>query len=53
MDVNLVPRFFAIVPDAKHIKVTVQEITDQMWSSCKFFANVEPEDGIFMCGLSW
>ena len=31
--------------DAKHVKVTVHEITDQLWSSRNFLANVKPEDG--------
>ena len=64
MGVNLVPfprlHFFAIAQaplfapsDAKHVKVTVQEITDQMWSSRNFLANVKPEDGKYLsasCG---
>ena len=29
-------------------KVTVQEITDQMWSSRNFLANVKPEDGKYL-----
>ena len=39
--------------DAKHVKVTVQEITDQMWSSRNFLANVKPEHGKYLspsCG---
>ena len=64
MGVNLVPfprlHFFAIAQaplfapaDASHVKVTVQEITDQMWSSRNFLANVKPEDGKYLsasCG---
>ena len=29
--------------DAKHVNLTVQEITDQMWPSRNFLANVKPE----------
>ena len=64
MGVNLVslPRlhFFAIAQaplfaaaDAKHVKVTVQEITDHTWLSRNFLANVKPEDGKYLsasCG---
>ena len=34
--------------DAKHAKVTIQEITHQMWSSRNFLANVKPEDGKYL-----
>ena len=64
MGVNLVPfprlHFFVLgqaplfaPADAKHVKVSVQEITDQMWSSRNFLANVKPEDGKYLsasCG---
>ena len=63
MHVNLVPspRFhtFAIAQDplfaaadAKHVKVTVQETTDQMWSSRNFLANVKLEDDKYLSALS-
>ena len=56
MSVNLVPfprlHFLAIVQaplfapaDGKHARVTTQEITDQIWSSRNFLANITPEDG--------
>ena len=47
-------RFFAIqvllfAPvNGKHIKVTVQEITDQIWLSRNFLANVKPEHGKYL-----
>ena len=64
MGVNLVPfprlHFFAIgqaplfsAKDSEHVKLTVQEITDQMWSSKNFLANVKPENGKYLsasCG---
>ena len=64
MGVNLVPfprlHFFAIAQaplfspdDASHVKVTVAEVTDQMWSSRNFLANIKPEDGKYLsasCG---
>ena len=34
--------------NGKHIKVTVQEITDEMWSSRNFLANVKPELGKYL-----
>merc|ERR1712216_120653 len=56
MGVNLVPfprlHFFLLAqsplfaPDqGGKVKLTVQEITDQMWSSRNFLANVKSEDG--------
>jgi tubulin beta len=59
MGVNLVPfprlHFFLIAQaplfnpeEAGKVKVTVQEITDQMWSSRNFLANVKPEDGKYL-----
>ena len=64
MGVNLVPfprlHFFALgqaplfsPDDAKHVKVTVQELTDQMWSSKNSLVNINPEDGKYLsasCG---
>jgi tubulin beta len=64
MGVNLVPfprlHFFLIAQaplfnptDSKHVNLTVQELTDQMWSSRNFLANVKPEDGKYLsasCG---
>ena len=50
MSVNLVS--FARADD-KHVKVTVQEITHEVWSSPNFLANVKPEDGKYFsvsCG---
>ena len=52
MGVNLIPfprlHFFAIAQtqlfapaDAKHVKVTAQEMTDHMWSPRNFLANVK------------
>jgi len=54
--VNLVPfprlHFFLIAQsplfapgEGAKVKVTIQEITDQMWSSRNFMANVIPGDG--------
>jgi tubulin beta len=59
MGVNLVPfprlHFFAIAQaplfakdEGAHVKLTVQELTDQMWSSRNFLANVKPEDGKYL-----
>jgi tubulin beta len=59
MGVNLVPfprlHFFLIAQaplfnqnDSKHVNLTVQELTDQMWSSRNFLANVKPEDGKYL-----
>merc|ERR1712212_128873 len=59
MGVNLVPfprlHFFLLAqsplfaPDqAGKVKLTVQEITDQMWSSRNFLANVKSEDGKYL-----
>ncbi len=59
MGVNLVPfprlHFFLMAQaplfsaDNKgHVKLTVQELTDQMWSSRNFLANVKPEDGKYL-----
>ena len=31
--------------DAKHVKVTIKEITNQMWGSHNFLANIKQEDG--------
>jgi len=64
MGVNLVPfprlHFFALAhaplssaEDSARVRLTVQEITDQMWSSRNFLANVKPEDGKYLsasCG---
>merc|ERR1712216_1002162 len=64
MGVNLVPfprlHFFLLAqaplfaPDQSgKVKLTVQEITDQMWSSRNFLANVKSEDGKYLtasCG---
>merc|ERR1712161_166512 len=64
MGVNLVPfprlHFFLLAqsplfaPDqGGKVKLTVQEITDQMWSSRNFLANVKSEDGKYLtasCG---
>jgi len=60
MGVNLVPfprlHFFLIAQaplfspsEAGKFNLTVQELTDQMWSSRNFLANVKPEDGKYMC----
>jgi len=60
MGVNLVPfprlHFFLMAqaplygPGEEHkVKLTVQELTDQMWSSRNFLANVKPEDGKYLC----
>jgi len=60
MGVNLVPfprlHFFLIAQaplfspsEAGKVNLTVQELTDQMWSSRNFLANVKPEDGKYMC----
>jgi tubulin beta len=59
MGVNLVPfprlHFFLLAQaplfapeEAGRVKLTVKEITDQMWSSKNFLANVKPEDGKYM-----
>jgi tubulin beta len=59
MGVNLVPfprlHFFAIAQaplfapgEAEKVKVTVQELTDQMWSSRNFLANIKPDDGKYL-----
>jgi len=59
LGVNLVPfprlHFFLIAhsplfaPDqASHVKITVQEVTSQMWSSRNFLANVKAEDGKYL-----
>jgi tubulin beta len=64
MGVNLVPfprlHFFLIAQaplfspkQGAKVKLTVQEITDQMWSSRNFLANVKSEDGKYLtasCG---
>jgi tubulin beta len=59
LGVNLVPfprlHFFLIAhspmfaaDQASHVKLTVQEVTSQMWSSRNFMANVKAEDGKYM-----
>jgi tubulin beta len=59
MGVNLVPfprlHFFAIAQsplfapgEGDKVKLTVQELTDQMWSSRNFLANVKPDDGKYL-----
>jgi tubulin beta len=59
LGVNLVPfprlHFFALAQaplfapgEGARVKLTVQELTDQMWSSRNFLANVKPEDGKYM-----
>jgi tubulin beta len=59
MAVNLVPfprlHFFLIAQsplfapgEGAKVKLTVQEITDQMWSSRNFMANVVPSDGKYL-----
>jgi tubulin beta len=59
MAVNLVPfprlHFFLIAQsplfapgEGAKVKLTVQEITDQMWSSRNFMANVVPGDGKYL-----
>jgi tubulin beta len=64
MGVNLVPfprlHFFLIAQaplfapgQGSKVKLTVQELTDQMWSSRNFLAGVKPEDGKYLsasCG---
>merc|ERR1712061_893939 len=64
MGVNLVPfprlHFFLLAPcplfapgQGDKVKLTVQELTDQMWSSRNFLANVKAEDGKYLtasCG---
>merc|ERR1712142_1086984 len=64
MGVNLVPfprlHFFLLAQSplfapnqGSKVKLTVQEITDQMWSSRNFLANVKSEDGKYLtasCG---
>ena len=65
LGVNLVPfprlHFFCIAQaplyaqeDAKHVKLTVAEVTDQMWSGKNMLANIKPEDGKYLsasCGF--
>merc|ERR1712038_660103 len=59
MGTNLVPfprlHFFLLaqVPlfspgNGSHVKLTVQELTDQMWSSRNFLSNVKSEDGKYL-----
>jgi len=59
MGVNLVPfprlHFFLIAQaplfsssENNKVNLTVQELTDQMWSSRNFLANIKPEDGKYM-----
>jgi tubulin beta len=59
LGVNLVPfprlHFFLMAQaplfapgEGARVKLTVQELTDQMWSSRNFLANVKPEDGKYM-----
>jgi len=59
MAVNLVPfprlHFFLIAQsplfapgEGARVKLTIQEITDQMWSSRNFMANVVPGDGKYL-----
>merc|ERR1712137_571368 len=59
LGVNLVPfprlHFFLIAQapllsdeNVGHVKLTVQELTTQMWSSRNFFANVKAEDGKYL-----
>merc|ERR1712038_925442 len=59
MGVNLVPfprlHFFLLAQSplfapgqGSKVKLTVQEITDQMWSSRNFLANVKSEDGKYL-----
>jgi tubulin beta len=59
LGVNLVPfprlHFFLMAQsplfapgEGSRVKLTVQELTDQMWSSRNFLANVKPEDGKYM-----
>jgi len=59
LGVNLVPfprlHFFLIAhapmfaaDQASHVKLTVQEVTSQMWSSRNFLANVKAEDGKYL-----
>eukprot|EP00481_Brizalina_sp_1-RS-2013_P002497 TRINITY_DN65_c0_g1_i3.p1 TRINITY_DN65_c0_g1~~TRINITY_DN65_c0_g1_i3.p1 ORF type:complete len:152 (-),score=45.89 TRINITY_DN65_c0_g1_i3:588-1043(-) len=64
MGVNLVPfprlHFFLLAQaplfapgQGSKVKLTVQELTDQMWSSRNFLANVKSEDGKYLtasCG---
>jgi tubulin beta len=64
MGVNLVPfprlHFFLLAQaplfapgEGEKIKLTVQELTDQMWSSRNFLSNVKSEDGKYLtasCG---
>ena len=64
MGVNLVPfprlHFFLLAQaplfapgQGEKVKLTVQELTDQMWSSRNFLANVKSEDGKYLtasCG---
>ena len=63
MDVNSIPfprfLFFTIAEaplfaraDAKHVKVTVQEISYQMWSSRNFLANSKPGDNKYLAASS-
>jgi len=59
LGVNLVPfprlHFFLIAhspllapEESGHVKLTVQEVTSQMWSSRNFLANVKAEDGKYL-----
>ena len=64
MGVNLVPfprlHFFLVAQaplfapgQGSKVKLTVQELTDQMWSSRNFLVGVKPEDGKYLtasCG---
>ena len=64
LGVNLVPfprlHFFAIAhaplyseDDKGHVRLTIKEVTDQMWSGKNILANVKPEDGKYLscsCG---
>merc|ERR1712154_277768 len=64
LDTNLVPfprlHFFLLAQaplfapgNGSKVKVTVQELTDQMWSSRNFLSNVKAEDGKYLtasCG---
>jgi len=59
LGVNLVPfprlHFFLIAHspllapnESGHVKLTIQEVTSQMWSSRNFLANVKAEDGKYL-----
>merc|ERR1711902_349666 len=59
MGTNLVPfprlHFFLLAQaplfspgNGSHVKLTVQELTDQMWSSRNFLSNVKSEDGKYL-----